>query len=398
MTTSSTRGGGFLVGILYGLIASTALYLVLCFLFPIKIENMGMAEAATAAPVMADEAAPEVMETAATGTVSPEINAGPVAPEIAVPEMVQPDAGQNDSTTVGGAGDTGPVSVASTQIAGTEAVQEPDVATDALAVPDIGNGTQETAAPGAENAAPEAPSESVASTPVASPTELANSVSGPAIEVFATVFSGDMSKPLLAIVLEDTLETSLQPLVETGQPFSFALPAGEDASDSARAIRESGFEVVAMIPRDTTRAMITPELIAGFMKNVPVAVALMDADSSTVMLNRDSMQIVLDAAVPSGLGLISYSRNGELIARAQAERAGAVFGSALLITDDFNDEELIIQALNQAAFVAGTNDRAIVFAKTTPETINGILRWLNSARAGQLELVPVSVALQPVAN
>jgi len=347
---------------------------------------------------MAPEAAPEVMATAAAGTVTPEMNAGPAAPEIAVPEMVQPDAGQNDSTTLGGAGDAGPVSVASTQIAGTQAVQEPVVATDALAVPDIGNGTPETAAPGVESAAPEAPTGSVASAPVASPTELASSVSGPAIEVFATVFSGDMSKPLLAIVLEDTLEMSLQPLVETGKPFSFALSAGEDASDSARAIRESGFEVVAMIPRDTTRAMITPERVAGFMKNVPVAVALMDADSSTVMLNRDSMQTVLDAAVPAGLGLISYSRNGELIARAQAERADAVFGSALLITDEFDDEELIIQALNQAAFVAGTNDRAIVFAKTNPATINGILRWLNSARAGQLELVPVSVALQPVAN
>lgn len=394
MTTSRSQGGGFLVGILYGLIASTALYLVLCFIFPVKLEDMGMAEAATPT----DANAPEVMEMASAGSTVTEIGAGPVAPDMTAPTMVQPDAGQNNATTVGGAGDTGPVSVASTQISGSQAVQEPDVATDALAVPDIGNGTQETSAPGAESAAPEAPAESVASAPVVAPTELASSLSGPAIEVFAAAFRGDTTKPMLAIVLEDTMEVSLQPLVETGKPFSFALSAEEDSGESARAIRESGFEVVAMIPRSTTRSMITPELIAAYMKNVPVAVAMIDADSSTVMLNRDTMQVVLDATVPSGLGLITYSRNGELIARAQAEQAGAVFGSALLITDAFDDEELIIQALNQAAFVAGTNDRAIVFAKTNAATINGILRWLNSPRAGQLELVPVSVALQPVAN
>jgi len=394
MATSRSQSGGFLVGILYGLIASSALYLVLCFIFPVKLENKGMAEAAT----QAEANTPVVMEITSAGSTAPEMGAGPVAPEMTAPNMVQPDAGKNNTATIGGAGDTGPVSMSSTQIAGSQAVREPDVATDALAVPDIGDGTQETAAPRAGSDAPEAPSENVASAPVVAPSELSSSLSGPAIEVFAAAFRGDTTKPMLAIVLEDTMEASLQPLVETGKPFSFALSAEEDSGESARAIRESGFEVVAMIPRSTTRGMVTPDLIAAYMKNVPVAVAMIDADSSTVMLNRDTMQMVLDATVPSGLGLITFSRNGELIARAQAEQAGAVFGSALLITDAFDDEELVIQALNQAAFVAGTNDRAIVFAKTNTATISGILRWLNSPRAGQLELVPVSMALQPVAN
>jgi polysaccharide deacetylase 2 family uncharacterized protein YibQ len=153
-----------------------------------------------------------------------------------------------------------------------------------------------------------------------------------------------------------------------------------------------------MIPRGTNRNDISADSILQFMQNVPVAVALLDTDSSPLMLDRASMQVILDTAGPSGVGLISFSRNGELIARAQAEEAGVVFGSALQITDDFTDEELIIQALNQAAFVAGTNDRAIVFAKTNAATISGILRWLNSARAEQIELVPVSVALQRPAN
>lgn len=75
-----------------------------------------------------------------------------------------------------------------------------------------------------------------------------------------------------------------------------------------------------------------------------------------------------------------------------------MFGSALQISDKIQDEELIIQALNQAAFVAGTNGRAIIFSKTKPATINALMRWFDSARASQIELVPVSVALQHPAN
>ncbi len=393
MSASSTQGGGFLIGTLYGLIASTVLFLVLVFMFPINI-NVAPMGSAEMAPV---EGAPAVMETAGSDTMSqPQMGEGPVAAEFSAPVMAQPDTGENSNTTVGGAGDTGPVSVAGVQIAGTAAVSEPVVTTEAASVPDIGNGTSASAAPGSESSAPTAPAEGAANAPVAvAPSELANSGSGPAIEVFAASFSGDVSKPLLAIVLEDTLETSLQPLIDTGKPFTFALPAGIDSSVSAQSIRKSGFEVVAMLPRDISASQITPESLLQFMQNVPVAVAILDADTSALMLKRDTMQVIIETTAPSGLGLISYSRNGELIARAQAEQAGTVFGSALQITDEFNDEDLIIQALNQAAFVAGTNDRAIIFAKTNPQTINGIIRWLNSPRAMQLELVPVSVALRP---
>jgi len=390
MTTSSTKGGGFLIGAFYGAIASTALYLVLSYIFPIN---------PIIAPMADSGSAPVVMETAGAGAMAPESGSGPVAPDMTAPEMATPDSGENDNNSLGGAGDTSPASVANTQIAGTAAVSEPAVATEPAAVPDIGNGTDETQAPGAGSPAPAPVAEVATNAPTSdAPSGLAQTASGPALEVFAAAFSGDTSKPMLAIVLEDTLETSLQPLVESGQPFSFALPAGIESSASARAIRESGFEVVAMIPREITNTEDLAANIDRFMQNVPVAVALLDTDVAALMLKRTSMQVFLDTATPRGLGLISYSRNGELIARAQAESAGAIFGSALLITDDFDDEELIIQALNQAAFVAGTNDRAIIFAKTNQATINGILRWLDSPRAAQLVLVPVSVALQRPSN
>ena len=385
MAASSTRGGGFLVGIVYGLIASTALYLVLCYLFPIEIKAMPMESAASGAPV--------VMETMGT-SAAPDA----VAPDVAVAAMTQPDAGTNDSIAIGGAGDSGPAPTANTQIAGGQAVREPTVATEPAGVPEIGNSTQATAAPGADATVPTTTAEVASSVTVAAPSELAISVSGPAIEVFATVFTGDTRKPMLAIVLEDTLETSLQPLVDAGVPITFAVPAGNDNSASAQSIRGAGFEVVALIPEGISRTEGVAENIARFMQNVPVAVAIMDANTPALMLNRDSMRAVIEASGASGLGLITYSKNGELVARAQAEEAGVLFGSALLISDNFRDEELIIQALNQAAFVAGTNDRAIIFAKTRPATINALLRWFQSARASQVEIVPVSVVLQRRSN
>lgn len=394
MAASSTQGGGFFVGAIYGVIASTALYLVLSYVFPFQNQPAPM-ESAAIPPVAS---APVVMETVGESTAAPNAGAQPVAPDIAVPEMAQPDAGANAVVAIGGAGDLGPVQTTSTQIAGTEAVSEPVVATEPAGVPDIGDGTRETAVPGADTIAPTTTAEVVSTATVAAPSGLATSVSGPAIEVFASAFSGDTSKPMLAIVLEDTLESSLQPLVDAGVPITFAVPAGVESSESAQSIRGAGFEVVALIPAGISRTDGVAENVARFMKNVPVAVALMDSDTSALMLNRNSMQAVIDASGASGLGLIAYAKNGELVAKAQAEQAGVLFGSALRISDDFMDEELIIQALNQAAFVAGTNDRAIIFAKTKPVVISALLRWFESARAGQVEIVPVSVVLQRRSN
>ncbi len=395
MAASSTRGGGFLVGVFYGLIASTALYLVLCYLFPTQIEP-APTESAAIAPA---DGAPVVMETVGTNAGAPTSGVQPVAPSISMPEMSQPVSGTNDSIAIGGAGESGPTApAASTQISGTEAVSEPVVATESAGVPDIGDGTRETAAPSTDTTVPTTTAEVASPTPLVAPSGLVASVSGPAIEVFATAFIGDTSKPMLAIVLEDTLEVSLQPLVDAGVPITFAVPAGVESRVNAQAIRESGFEVVALIPAGISRSDGVAENIARFMQNVPVAVALMDSESSALMLNRDSMQAVIETSSASGLGLISYAKNGELVARLQAEKAGVVFGSALQISDDLQDEELIIQALNQAAFVAGTNDRAIIFAKTKPVVISALLRWLQSARAGQVEIVPVSVVLQRPSN
>ena len=394
MAASSTRGGGFLVGVIYGLIVSTALYLLLSYVFPIQTDPAPTVHAA-AAPA---NSAPVVMEAIGDGGAGSIASPQPAAPDIAAPEMAQPNAGTNDTIAVGGAGDTGPATSLTTQITGSAAVSEPAVATEPAGVPDIGNGTRETAVPGVDVTVPSTSAEVASEATVAAPSELVNSVSGPAIEVFATAFSGDSSKPMLAIVLEDTLESSLQPFVDANVPLTFAVPAGIDSRTTAQSIRGAGFEVVAFVPEGVSRADGVAENITRFMQNVPVAVALLDSPSSALMLNRDSMQSVIEATGNSGLGLISFSKNGELVARAQADEAGIVFGSALHISDELQDEDLIIQALNQAAFVAGTNDRAIIFAKTRPTTINALLRWLDSARAGQVEIVPISVVLQRPAN
>jgi polysaccharide deacetylase 2 family uncharacterized protein YibQ len=401
MSTSSTRGGGFSVGVAYGLIASIALYLVLSLLFPIQT---GMAPAGST-ETAAVSAAPVVADTRGPAVAAPAVEGQPTGADVAVPEMAAPDVGGNDTVTLGEARDSAPaVAVPAAQIAQAPAVSAPDVATESASVPDIGNaalpGAVNSVAPGAENSASaDAPAaESVTGTVAAAPSGLADTASGPAIEVFASAFSGDRSRPMLAIVLQDTREVSLQPLIDSGVPLTFAVDAGVDSRITAQTIRKAGFEVVARVPDGLNRTGPVAENMARFMQNVPVAVAMLDSQDPALMLDRGSMQAVIDATAPSGLGLITYSRNGELVARAQAEKAGVLFGSALQISVKIQDEELIIQALNQAAFVAGTNGRAIIFSKTKPATINALMRWFDSARASQIELVPVSVALQHPAN
>lgn len=397
MATSNSKGGGFSIGMVYGLIVSIALYLVLCYIFPV---NLGATTPAQTAAESVQEPAPVVAEAA------PAMAADAVQPEMAdvsmpaMPTMSQPEVGESATITVGGAGDTGPTTLVNPQIAGTAVETQPAVETESTGVPEIGSATPGAVVPDPAEAQAQSTSVAaeVAPEPIGAPVELARSASGPALEVFAVSFTGESDLPMLAIILEDTLETSLKPLFDTGKPFSFALSADVDSSESAQSIRESGYEVVAMIPAGTSRSEGLAENINRFMANVPVAVAMLDANAEGVMLNRDAMNVVLESTRPTGLGILTFNGAGELVARDQAHRAGALYGSALQIFDDTQDVELILQALDQAAFVAVTSGSAIVYAHTKPATIEAIVRWFDSPRAARLQIVPVSVAIQRPTN
>ena len=388
MATSSKRGGGFSIGAIYGLIVSGALYLVLVYLFPLNLIDQSVA------PSVMDSAGSDI----STSDAGPELGAQPVSTEMGGLGMTQPETGENASIAIGGAGDSGPAAVTANQIAETAGVSDPTVATETVAVPDIGNGTPETAAPGEQGAAPTTTTVEAVAEPVEPPAELAQSVSGPATEVFAVPFTGDTTKPMLAIVLLDTLEGSIQPLIGTGEPLNFALPADEDSRETAQSLRQSGFEVVGMIPSGVNRNGDVAGTIQQFMQNVPVAVALLDANTSGLMLNRASMQTVLETTRPAGLGLIAFAGAGDLVAKDQALRAGAPFGTVVQIIDRTDDAALIVQALDRAAFDAITSGSAIVFARTRPKTIEALIGWLEGAFARRLQIVPVSVAIQRSAN
>ncbi|MCF6271702.1 MAG: divergent polysaccharide deacetylase family protein [Rhodobacteraceae bacterium] len=410
MTSSSNKSGGFSLGLVYGLIASVVLYIVLSFLFPIDTgklaanapENAQNAaadagQATQAETPVAISDAPESLATA-TGTTTGTGSATPEALDSPVAAMVQPEMGDSAGISLGGAGDVSPATLVNPEMVDTTVEDEPLVETRSAEVPNIGDTTRETEVPGQSENQPVTGSSAENGSGSAPRPELAQSVSGPATEVFAVAFSGDMSSPMLAIILEDTLETSLQPLVDTGRPLNFALSADVDSSESARSIRESGFEVVAMLPRGLSRSQGVEENMRRFMNNVPVAVAILDARSGGLMLNRDAMDKVLEATRPAGLGLITFAGTGDLVARDQALRAGAPYGNVVQIIDETPDVDLILQALDRAAFDALTKGSAIVFARTSPTTIEAIVRWMDGAFAQRLQVVPVSVAIRRSTN
>lgn len=384
---------------IYGLITSTALYLVLVFLFPINISNASSAENAVE---VTSSPAPVAVATMTAEPMVLQDAQQPIAADSSVASMSQPDVGESAGISVGGSGDTSPAALVNPQAVGvTETTTAPSVETQSAAVPNVGGSAAPSNATPAETTGQAPINTTVAETvsdPVSAPALLPQSASGPASEVFAVAFTGDTSRPMLAIILEDTLETSLAPIFATGQPFNFALPAGVDSAESAQSIRESGYEVVAMLPAGMDRTEGVADNVRRYMQNVPVAVAAMDASTSGVMLNRDAMQAVLEATRPAGLGVITFAGTGDLVARDQALRAGALYGNVVQIIDKTSDVDLIVQALDRAAFDALTKGSSIVFARTRPDTIEAIVRWLGGAYAQRLQIVPVSVAIQRPAN
>jgi len=90
MATSSNSGGGFSIGVIYGLLVSTTLYLVLCFLFPVTLVNANAPQGESA---NVDSAAPVIAESVET-PLAPVDPSQPLEPEMQVASMVQPDVGE----------------------------------------------------------------------------------------------------------------------------------------------------------------------------------------------------------------------------------------------------------------------------------------------------------------
>ncbi|MCF6306110.1 MAG: divergent polysaccharide deacetylase family protein [Rhodobacteraceae bacterium] len=367
MAKRRNRGGGFLRGALYGLIVSVVIFLGLTVAFPL-IEPAPMASVAN--PV---QTAPQAFDV------------GPGNPD---------DSG----VTMGANTDSTPNVGESANLSVGDAVDQPVVATESAAVPDIGDGSgsvevtpeeTETTPPVAVIAQPD----EVA--PVEAAPALPDAASGEAFDVFSVPFTRDPDIPMMAIIFEDTLEASLQQLFNADIPLTFAVSGTVQDPQVSRNYRETGFEVLTLLPENVPIDTDLNLVVSEYILNVPASIGLIDNSSNGIMFEGGATQILIQTAAVNGMGTIAFAGAGDINARNLSRFFGNPFGSVNRVIDGVGENAAIKSALDSATLTAQTNGSVIVYARTRDVTIQALIEWMASPFAERVQIVPVSQIMRP---
>ncbi len=366
MASRRKNSGGFSQGVLYGLIVSVVLFLGLSMAFPLV------------------EPAPLASMDNPVQTAPQAFDVGPGNPD---------DSGVN----MGGNTDSTPNISGGNNLSTEAPVEQPMVATQSAAVPDIGGGAGNNAIEVTPENIPEDPPTPVvvATRPDVTPTNesvpsLPDAASGEAFDVFSVPFTRNPDLPMLAIVFEDTLEASLQQLFNAGIPLTFAVPGTMQDPQVSRSFRETGFEVLTLLPENVPIDANLSETIAGYISNVPASIGVIDNNSTGIMVDGTATQILIETAAVNGMGTIAFAGAGDVNARNLARFYSKPFGSVHRIIDGIGENAAIKNALDRATLTAQTSGSAIVYARTRDVSIQALIEWLASPRAERVQIVPVS--------
>ncbi len=368
MAKRRKSGGGFLRGVLYGLIVSVAIFLGLSLGFPLV------------------EPAPMASVTNPVQTAPQAFDVGPGSPD---------DSG----VSVGSSSDSLPSIGSSDNLSTGSAVEQPVVATQSAAVPDIGDGAGNTVEVAPDVASEPDPVAVAAQPDIVTASESAPSLpdaaSGEAFDVFSVPFTRDSDLPMLAIVFEDTLEASLQLLFNAGIPLTFAVSGDVQDRQVSRNFRESGFEVLTLMPDNVPIDANLSQSIIGFIENVPASIGVIDNNNTGVMIDGTATQVLIETAAVNGMGTIAFAGAGDINARNLAQFYGKPFGSVHRVIDGVAENAAIKNALDRATLTAQTSGSAIVYARTRDTTIQALIEWIASPRATRVQIVPVSQIMRP---
>lgn len=317
-----------------------------------------------------------------------ELAAAELTLEAATPE---PDAPVAEAPVVAPEADTPPVA-ALPQVETPEAAPAdtgPTVTGPAVGTPARSLVTRPTSAP--------AEADPVTETETALPAALAAlPPDSPLVRYSATV-EVPADVPRMAIVLIDEGTGPLGPSGLESFPFpvSFAIPPSHPrAAEAAEGYRKLGFEVLALaaVPEGATATDVEVSL-AGVVRAVPEAVAVLEAPAGGLQESREVSDQVAAYIGASGHGLVMQPK-GLNTAQKLALKDGV---PAVTLFRDFDgegqDASAIRRTLDQASFRARQEGGVVMLGRLRADTISALVLWGLQDRSGTIALVPVSTVL-----
>ncbi|MFN3970956.1 MAG: divergent polysaccharide deacetylase family protein [Gemmobacter sp.] len=222
----------------------------------------------------------------------------------------------------------------------------------------------------------------------------------PPLRRFARSFDNPAGKPLLAVVLIDNGEPTLDRNALAALPFpvTFALDPMMPGADLAASIYRDGGQEVAILARGVPRGAQASDVEVMFealARALPEAVAVMDDEGAGFQDNRVLSGQVVPVVRSQGRGLLSWDRG--LNAAAQVARREGLAAATILrrIDAEGASAPTMRRYLDRAAFKAVQDGRVVVAGTTEADTVAVLLEWLVEGRASSVAIAPVSAVVRP---
>ena len=220
----------------------------------------------------------------------------------------------------------------------------------------------------------------------------------PAIELFARAFENTASKPLFAILLQDTGGVGLdrETLAALPFPVSFVIdPSQPDAETAAQIYRNAGQEVLMLVSGIPAGASASDLAVSfeAMSAVLPEAVGVVDLEKGGFQGNRSLATQVLALVQDQGRGVISWDRG--LNAASQVARREGIRNATIFRSLDAAGEgsPTIRRYLDRAAFKAAQDGRVLVAGQTRPETVAALLEWAVEGRAATVAIAPSTAVM-----
>lgn len=203
--------------------------------------------------------------------------------------------------------------------------------------------------------------------------------------------------PRMAVILIDDGSGPLGPEALEAFPFpvSFAIAPGHpDPAGTAADYRKLGFEVLVIgtVPEGAQASDVEVSM-AGMVRAVPQAVAVLEDPSGGLQGSREVSEQVSAFLAASGHGLVMMPK-GLNTAQKLAAKAGVPSAS---LFRDFDGEgqnaSTIRRTLDQATFRARQEGAVVMLGRLRADTISALVLWGLQDRSSTIALVPVSTVL-----
>ncbi|MEM9060161.1 MAG: divergent polysaccharide deacetylase family protein [Pseudomonadota bacterium] len=233
---------------------------------------------------------------------------------------------------------------------------------------------------------------------------------GPALDVNSRSFDAPGSAPLLAVVLDDAGNGSIE-LDKLGlltMPLTLAIrPEGSASREMAAAARDARHEVLAQLPMarseveadaDVLRSDLSPDdllaRVQRYVASFPEAIGATSPDGALMLRDASAMRTVLEPLAEHGFAWIDLRSGAGSSAAQLAEASGVAYAeSDRFVGSDATDEQ-VFTTLENAAFQARQKGTAIVYVTASGAALTAILRWGLVKDRRPVWFAPVSAVLK----